>query len=184
MRTLPYLLLALLLGGCASVSLERDFDPSRDFAAYRTWSWMDDKLTYQPDDARLKSDITEARISQAVAEQLDQRGLRQAADGKGDLMVQSVLIVDERQDQITTQYGGGWGGYWGGYWGGPAFTETRRVDYKVATLQIDLYDTKDGKLVWRGSGEQIMRSQPPTPAERERAIRETVTQVLSQYPPR
>ena len=52
------------------------------------------------------------------------------------------------------------------------------------TLQIDLYDAKDGKLVWRGSGEQLMRSQPPTPAERERAIRETVTQVLSQYPPR
>lgn len=184
MRNLSNLTLALLLSGCASVSLERDFDPSRDFGAYRSWSWMDDKLAYQPNDARLKSDITEARISQAVAEQLEQRDLRQTADGQGDLKVQSVLIVDERQDQITTQYGGGWGGYWGGYWGGPAFTETRRVDYKVATLQIDLYDAKDGKLVWRGSGEQVMRSQPPTPAERERAIRETVTQVLSQYPPR
>ncbi len=184
MRNLSYLIVALLLSGCASVSLERDFDPSRDFGAYRSWSWMDAKLLYQPDDIRLKSDLTEARISQAVAEQLEQRGLRQAADGQGDLKVQSVLIVDERQDQITTQYGGGWGGYWGGYWGGPAFTETRRVDYKVATLQIDLYDAKDGKLVWRGSGEQIMRAQPPTPAERERAIRETVTQVLSQYPPR
>ena len=184
MRNLSYLILALLLSGCASVSLERDFDPSRDFGAYRSWSWMDDKLTYQPNDARLKSDITEARISQAVAEQLDQRGLRQAPDGQGDLKVQSVLIVDQRQDQITTQYGGGWGGYWGGYWGGPAFTETRRVDYQVATLQIDLYDGKDGKLVWRGSAEQVMRNQPPTPAEREKAIRETVSQVLSQYPPR
>ncbi|MDI5993533.1 DUF4136 domain-containing protein, partial [Pseudomonas sp. MDMC216] len=116
MRNLSYLILALLLSGCASVSLERDFDPSRDFGAYRSWSWMDDKLAYQPNDARLKSDITEARISQAVAEQLEQRGLRQTADGQGDLKVQSVLIVDERQDQITTQYGGGWGGYWGGYW--------------------------------------------------------------------
>lgn len=113
MRNLSYLILALLLSGCASVSLERDFDPSRDFGAYRSWSWMDDKLAYQPNDARLKSDITEARISQAVAEQLEQRGLRQTADGQGDLKVQSVLIVDERQDQITTQYGGGWGGYWG-----------------------------------------------------------------------
>tara|TARA_Y100001951_G_scaffold86864_1_gene77518 strand:- start:2361 stop:2915 length:555 start_codon:yes stop_codon:yes gene_type:complete len=184
MRALPYLLLTLLLSGCASVSLEHDFDPGRDFSAYRSWSWKDAKLLYQPDDARLKSDITEARISQAVADQLEQRGLRQASAGQGDLKVQSVLIVDERQDQITTQYGGGWGGYWGGYWGGPAFTETRRVDYKVATLQIDLYDPRDGKLVWRGSGEQIMRNQPPSPAERERAIRDTVTQVLSQYPPR
>ncbi|GIZ12958.1 hypothetical protein NCCP436_23740 [Pseudomonas sp. NCCP-436] len=66
---------------------------------------------------------------------------------------------------------------------GPAFSETRRVDYKVTTLQIDLYDARDGKLVWRGSGAQIMRKLPPSPAERERAIRETVNQILSQYPP-
>lgn len=185
MRNLTCLFFALLLSGCSSISLERDFDPNRDFAAYRSWSWMDSKLAYQPNDPRIKSDITEQRISQAVAEQLDQRGLRQATSGSGDLKVQSVLIVDERNDQVTTtQFGGGWGGYWGGYWGGPAFSETRNVTYKVATLQIDLYDAKDGKLVWRGSGEQIMRSMPPSPAEREAAIRETVAQVLSQYPPR
>ncbi|MDA3328383.1 DUF4136 domain-containing protein, partial [Pseudomonas aeruginosa] len=41
-----------------------------------------------------------------------------------------------------------------------------------------------GKLVWRGSGEQIMRTSPPSPAEREQAIRETVQKVMSQYPPR
>ena len=35
MRNLSYLILALLLSGCASVSLERDFDPSRDFGASR-----------------------------------------------------------------------------------------------------------------------------------------------------
>lgn len=36
MRILPGLLLVLLLSSCASVNLERDFDPSRDFAAYRS----------------------------------------------------------------------------------------------------------------------------------------------------
>ncbi|WP_162597753.1 DUF4136 domain-containing protein, partial [Pseudomonas aeruginosa] len=46
------------------------------------------------------------------------------------------------------------------------------------------FDGKDGKLVWRGSGEQIMRTSPPSPAEREQAIRETVQKVMSQYPPR
>mgnify|MGYP007016145242 FL=1 len=44
MRNLSYLILALLLSGCASVSLERDFDPSRDFAAYRSWNWMGKSL--------------------------------------------------------------------------------------------------------------------------------------------
>ncbi|MNG22510.1 hypothetical protein D3C84_1069970 [compost metagenome] len=63
-------------------------------------------------------------------------------------------------------------------------TETRTYDYQVATLQVDLFDAKDGKLVWRGSAEQSRRSAPPSPSEREAAIRETVSQVLSQYPPR
>lgn len=44
MRTLPVLLLVLLLSGCTNVNLERDFDPSRDFAAYRSWSWMGKSL--------------------------------------------------------------------------------------------------------------------------------------------
>ncbi|MBM7061365.1 DUF4136 domain-containing protein [Pseudomonas sp. UL073] len=174
----------LLLSACESVQLDRDYDSSRDFANYRTWSWKQPTLLYTPDDPRLKSDITEQRIRQATDDQLLQRGLRPAAAGAhGDVQVQAALIVEQQQDQVSTTYGGYWGGYWGNYWGGPGITETRNVTYKVATMQIDLYDGKDGKLVWRGTGEQIMRNSPPTPAEREAAIRETVGKVLSQYPP-
>lgn len=174
----------LLLAACQSIDLERDYDSSRDFGAYRTWSWKQPTLLYSPDDPRLKSDLTEQRIRQATDDQLLQRGLRPAAAGAvGDVEVQTVLIVEARQDQVSTTYGGYWGGYWNGYWGGPGITETRNVTYKVATLQVDLYDSKDGKLVWRGTGEQIMRSSPPSPQEREQAIRETVGKVLSQYPP-
>jgi hypothetical protein len=63
------------------------------------------------------------------------------------------------------------------------YNETRNVTYKVATLQIDLLDGKDGKLVWRGSDEQMM-SNSPSPQDRSAAIRATVTKVLSNYPPR
>jgi hypothetical protein len=174
----------LLLAACQSARVERDFDASRDFAAYRSWSWQEPALQYRPDDPRIQSDLTEQRIRSAVGEQLDQRGLRPAQAGSaGDLKVQAWLIVDERQDQVSTNYGGYWGGYWGGGWGGPAYTETRTVDYKVATIQVDLFDGKDGKLVWRGSAEQVMRQSPSTPTEREAAIRSTVAQVLNQYPP-
>ncbi len=185
---LPRLLLIpilLLLAACQTVQVERDYDASRDFAGYRSWSWQEPALQYRPDDPRVKSDLTEQRIREAVSQQLDQRGLRPAPAGSvADLKVQVWLIVEPRQDQVSTHYSTGyWGGAWGGYWGGPIQTETRTVDYKVATLQVDLLDGKDGKLVWRGSAEQVMRRSPPTPAEREAAIRETVGQVLSQYPP-
>ena len=117
---------------------------------------------------------------------MDQRGLRPATTGtKGDLKVQAYLIVENRQQQVTTSYGGGgaWGRPWNGYWGGPMYNETRNVTYKVATIQIDLLDGKDGKLVWRGSDEQML-SRTPEPADRSAAIRVTVGRILANYPPR
>jgi hypothetical protein len=96
--------------------------------------------------------------------------------------VQTYLIVENRQQMISTNYGAGpWGNGWGG-WGG--MSETRSVDYKVSTLQIDLLDGKDGKLVWRGSTEQIVDTGTNNPAARDTAIRQTVAKVLAQYPPR
>ncbi|NMX66373.1 DUF4136 domain-containing protein [Pseudomonas sp. WS 5111] len=184
LRRIALLAFAVLLGGCQTSQVNHDFDASRDFAAYRSWAWKDPALQYRPDDPRIKSDLTEQRIRQAVADQLDQRGLRPAAPGaKADVSVQAYLIVEDRQQQVTTNYGGAWGGPWNGYWGAPMYNETRNVTYKVATLQIDLLDGKDGKLVWRGSDEQMMSSSP-NPQDRNAAIRATVTKVLSNYPPR
>lgn len=174
----------LLLAACQSVQLQRDFDPNRDFAAYRSWSWQEPAVQYRPNDPRIKSDLTNQRIREAIGEQLDQRGLRPTqAGGKADLHVQAWLIVDNRQQQVMTNYGG-WGGPWYGNWGGPGYTESRTLDYQVGTLQIDLYDAGDGKLIWRGSAEQALPRQPRGPQERAIAIRETVAKVLSQYPPR
>lgn len=182
-RIAPFAL-ALLLGGCASSQVNHDFDTTRDFAAYRSWSWKEPALQYRPDDPRIKSDLTEQRIRQAVADQLDQRGLRPAPAGtRSDMQIQAYLIVEDRQQQVTTNYGGGWGGPWNGYWGGPMYNETRNVSYKVATVQIDLLDGKDGKLVWRGSDEQLL-SESPNPTERSTKVRETVGRILSNYPPR
>ncbi|WP_445939113.1 DUF4136 domain-containing protein [Pseudomonas sp.] len=177
--------LLLILSACQTPQLERDFDPSRDFAAYHSWSWQEPGVQYKPDDPRINSDLTGQRIRSAVSEQLDLRGLRPAAaNTAGDLKVQVWMIVDNRQQQVSTHFGGGWGEPWGGgFWGGPSYVETRTLDYQVGTLQIDLLDGKDGKLVWRGSAEQVLRSRQPSPSEREASIRSTVAEVLSQYPP-
>jgi hypothetical protein len=182
-RRLALLTLAALLSACAANQVNHDFDASRDFAAYRSWSWKEPAVQYLPDDPRIKSDLTEQRIRQSVADQLDQRGLRPAAAGaKADLRVQTYLIVEDRQQQVTTNYGGSWGGPWNGYWGGPMYNETRNVSYKVATIQIDLLDGKDDKLVWRGSDEQTL-SRTPNPQDRSDRIHETVGRILANYPP-
>ncbi|MHC8365051.1 DUF4136 domain-containing protein [Pseudomonas sp. ZT5P21] len=182
-RRIALLAVVALISACAH-QVNQDFDASRDFAAYRSWSWKDPALQYRPDDPRIKSDLTEQRIRQSVEDQLDQRGLRPAAAGsQGNVLVQTYLIVEDRQQQVSTNYGGGWGNPWNGYWGGPMYTETRNVSYKVAIIQIDMLDGKDGKLVWRGSDEQIL-SRSTNPSDRSTAIRETVGRILANYPPR
>lgn len=184
LRHLALLAFAVLLSACATNQVNYDFDTNRDFAAYRSWSWKEPALQYRPDDPRIKSDLTEQRIRQAIADQLDQRGLRPAPTGtRGDVQVQAYLIVEDRQEQVTTHYGGNTGGPWNGYWGGPIYNETRNINYKVATVQVDLLDGKDGKLVWRGSDEQLLSSSP-NPSDRSAAMRKTVERLLSTYPPR
>jgi len=108
------LLLGLMLGlaACETTSVSRDYDTTRDFARYMTWSWAQPAFEYRPDDPRIKSDLTEQRISDAVAGEFDRRGLRQAQGGNpGDVKLRAYLIVDQRQDQVTTYTGGYWGGY-------------------------------------------------------------------------
>ncbi|MGC8384387.1 DUF4136 domain-containing protein [Pseudomonas aeruginosa] len=184
-RRILLLGLLLSLAACETTQLDRDFDSSRDFAAYRSWSWSQPAFEYRPDDPRIKSDLTEQRIREAVAQQLDQRGLRPAqGNARSDVTVRAYLIVDDRQDQITTNYGGG---YWGGYWrilGRPGDGRDAHRELQGCHPPGRPVRRQGRQLVWRGSGEQIMRTSPPSPAEREQAIRETVQKVMSQYPPR
>lgn len=182
-RRLLLLTALLALVACQGPQIDSDYDPQRDFAALQTWSWQEPAVHYRPDDPRLKSDLTEQRLRAAVTQQLEQRGLRQAGAGAAaDLRVQAFLIVDHRQQQIATYYGG-YAGNWGGLWGGPGYTEMHTLDYRVGTLQLDFTD-RDGRLVWRGSATQVLPDSPRSPAERTAAINATVTRILTQYPPR
>ncbi len=181
------LLLAVLLGlaACQSIQVDSDYDPNRDFAALQTWNWQEPAVQYRPNDPRLTSDLTEQRVRAAVAQQLEQRGLRQSALGAtADFRVQAFLIVDTRQQQVATYYGSDlMTDHHGRLWASPGFTEVRTLDYQVGTLQLDFLD-QDGKLIWRGSGAQTVRRNPGSPQERSAAIHETVAKILEQYPPR
>ncbi|MFV0453515.1 MAG: DUF4136 domain-containing protein [Pseudomonas sp.] len=185
MRQLLIVPMLLLLAACQSPQIQNDFDPQRDFSKYNSWAWQEPAVQFSPNDPRNQSDLTEQRVRAAVSTQLDQYGLRPAQGSQTpDLKVQVWLIVDERTQQSSSTSFGAWGNPWYGYWGGPVYTDTRTVHYRVGTLQLDFYDANDGKLVWRGSAEQVLHEKSSsTPQERALKFRETVTKVLSQYPP-
>lgn len=182
-RSLMCLPLLLVLSACQTSGPRADFDLNRDFGQYQTWYWAEPAVSYAPaNDPRLTSDLTSQRVEEAVSAQLDVRGLRPAADAaSADLHVRSSVVLETRRDNVTTHYGGGWG-YWGPYWGGPGYSQTRTIDYQVMTLQIDLLDARDGRLVWRGSDSEAINERL-SPLERSRQMHERAARILSNYPP-
>lgn len=182
LRFLYPITLVLLLGACQTTQGQRDFDSNRDFTQYRDWGWSEPAVSYRPaDDPRITSDLTTQRIKDAVSAQLDARGLRPSNDGEPDVRVRVYMIVEQRQDNVTTHYGGGHY-YWG--WGmmGP-MAQTRTVTYDVATMQIDLIDAADDKLVWRGSTSEVLNQRQRSPTDRIQSTHEMARQVLEAYPP-
>lgn len=176
----------VVLAACQTTQPQRDYDGSRNFAEYRTWTWAEPAISFTPtSDPRIGSDLVAQRLQDAIAAQLDARGLRPAASAdQADLKIRADMIIDEREQLVTTNYGVGLGtGYWGLWGGGPVMSETRSVDYQTATLQIDMIDADDNQLVWRGSSTEVVRERSQSPAERTRAAHELAGQVLTGYPP-
>ncbi len=176
--------LTLLLGACQSVpTVSQDYDQNQSFAEYKYFQWYTPKLQYQPDDVRIKSDLTEQRIVEAVNAELNAKGIYPLDKShSADFMVKAYLIIENRSEQINDW--SVWGGYWGPYWGaGPGYNHNRTIHYSMATLQLDFVDIKSHKLIWRGSAIQYFDTEAKTPAQRDAIIKASAAKILKQYPP-
>ena len=184
-RVISVFLVVLVLTGCQSVpTISQDYDKNQSFAQYKYYVWNMPKLQYQPDDVRIKSDLTEERIVEAVNHELNTKGIVLVdKTHPARFTVKAYLIVENRTEQFNDW--SVWGGYWGSSWGvGPGYNHSSTIHYSLATLQLDFIDTANGKLIWRGSGIQAFDfEQSQTPEQREAVINKTVAGILKQYPP-
>lgn len=178
-----FLLPCVLALAACQTTIKPDYDTSYDFSTSQTWQWAEPKVTFTPaDDPRLSSDLTAERVKQAVADGLDARGLRPVLEGQtADLSVKTYVVVENREENVSTSFGGYWG-WGGGFWGGPSI-QTYPSDYKEITLQIDLLDPASGRLLWRGSESERLSSSPQTPAKRDEQARRMTSRVLEAFPP-
>lgn len=140
--------LSLVLFSCAD-KVETDYDRNVDFSQFRTYSWGQVKT-----DNPLNGD----RIRSAIDKQLQAKGWQLTPSG-GDITVFFTDRVQNQQYLETTynNFGPGWGHGWGwGGWGhhgaftgfGTSTTTVRNSQF--GSLVIDLFQTSDKKLVWRG----------------------------------
>ena len=126
-----------------------NFDKNTDFSKFKTYKWVTLK------DAPKLDGLLEKQIIAAVDTELTTKGLTKVDDDSANLYVGYQAGVGQEK-QFTSfssdwGYGGGWyrGGWYGGA-GGMSTTTGQTSTIYVGQLALDLYDSANRDLVWRG----------------------------------
>lgn len=171
--------LALALG-CSSVTIKHDYDKDANFAAYKTFGWLEvpTNAVGSVKAAMERNSLLDKRIKESVNRDLTGKGYT-ADDNNPDFL---LLYHTGAEDKINvTDWGYGYGpyGYGGGWYGG---SHVDVYQYKQGTLILDVIDAKAKQLVWRGYATAAL--DPNAPMEkRERRLNDVIVKILAKFPP-
>jgi hypothetical protein len=177
-KMLGLLAAAALSQACAGISVEHDFDPQADYAAYQSWDWLPSEGRRV--DLRVRDPAIEGELRAAIEGGMEARGLRKVASGEPAVRVGYRLVLDEGLESWVLYEPSGSDWRYRNY--GPARTTTHTGMLTVGTLVIDIFDTRRKELVWRGIAEGDVRPNQP-PEKRRARINEAVRKILAEYPP-
>ena len=170
-KLLPLILL-LIACGCASVSVNTDYDKRVDFAQFKTYAFYKTGI----DKAEI-SDLDKKRILRSIDEVMAAKGFTKSDNP--DLLVNFFTKAREQVNvnQFNAGWGYGWGWGWNPYlWGGynTVYTTTE------GTLYIDLIDAKKKEMIWQGQG---IGNLTKDAEKKDEVIKEFVSRILEKYPP-
>ncbi len=172
--------LFLLTANITAQDVRYNFAKSADFTKYKTYKW----ITL---DGEKLSETVDQHIKSAVDAELTAKGLTKSESDGADLLIGYQGSVT--QDRQLTTYGTDWG--YGGGWNsnawygpsmGPRIAHTHESIISVGQLSVDMYDTANHVLVWRGVVTKTLT--PKAKHEtRERNLKKAITKLLNNFPP-
>lgn len=176
-------IVGLLLAASAALGqdVRYNFDKNADFSKFKTYKWVSLK------DAAKVNELVDKQIIAAVDAELATKGLNKIDADSADLYVGYQAAVGEEK-QFTSYssdwgYGGGWyrGGWYGGM-GGMSTTTGQTSTIYVGQLAVDMYDSANHDLVWRGLASKTI-NQKAKPEKQEKNLKKAVAKLLKNYPP-
>lgn len=164
----------------AAQTFDRSAYPAapRDYGRYRSWAWQNGQL---PAGAGWADP---AQIAELLANSLDQHGLRPAQGGaKADLLVSSQIRTERRQVETYDDRGAYYGhSPYGNTYGMAGSVPLRRTyEEHYLIVQVRLIEAASGVEVWSNSAEN--RTTDDGQAARNKVLRQTIQDALSNYPP-
>ena len=142
-RAFGAVLLAACLAACSSgPTVRSNLDPAADFSRYTTYGFIDEPagstVPYES--------IARRHLKGAIDREMQARGFEPSEDP--ELLVN--IHVEQKDKMRVTQEPGGYYGYRAGMYGWGAGTYTSVDQYTEGTLNIDVVDRSQKKLLWEG----------------------------------
>jgi Domain of unknown function (DUF4136) len=164
-----------LLYSCSSLNISTDYDPTQDFSKYKTYRWARIKER-DPNDVLSKNLMLRKRLQVTIDKVLKEKGYEKLDKGKPDFI---IFIHAGVQQKTNVYYHGGY--YYGGWWG-PYGGYTTVSHYKKGTLVVDIVDTEEKELSWRGIASDVVRSYSD-PEELQEDLDYVISIMLEDFPP-
>jgi len=156
-----------------------NFDKDTNFSKFKTYKWVILK------DAPTANDLVTKQLKDAVDAELATKGLTKIDDDTANLFIGYQAGVGQEK-QFTSfssdwGYGGGW--YRGGWYGPGGGTTTGSTStIYVGQLVLDMYDSANRDLVWRGVASKTLDSKAK-PDKQQKNLAKAVKKLLKNYPP-
>jgi hypothetical protein len=173
----------------ASAAVAQDvrfhFDENADFSKFKTYKWVSTKDAANKDDVKV-DDLLDKPIKDAVDAELAKKGLTKTDADPADLYIGYLAGIGTGIQFSSYNTGWGYGPGWsGGDWyrgGGGMNTGPNFYGIYVGELAVDMNDSKNHALVWRGLASKAL---DPTakPDKQQKNLAKAVAKLLKNYPP-
>lgn len=164
-------------------SVRADWNHNLNFEQFHAYSWGKVKVS-NPFDAD--------RIEHAIDGQLHKKGWQEVPSG-GQVTIDVADHIRNEQEAETyySGLGGGWGmGWgWGGWgwsgwgWGPGGFgqSETTMKNVPEGHMVIDMFDTQNKQLIWRGISQGEVNNNP---SKERQTIYQDIYKLFYSFPPK
>jgi len=171
--------ITIAAGSAVGQDVRYNYDKNTDFSKFTTYKWVELKNAQNP------GDLLDKQIKNSFDAQLVAKGLTKVEDDSANLFIgyQAGIGQEKEFSSYNTNwgYGAGWGSGWYGAPGGGMSTGQTSTIY-VGQLVLDMYDSANHDLVWRGLGTKTIDPKAK-PEKQQKNLNKTVTKMLKNYPP-
>lgn len=171
----------VVLQACSGIKVSQDYEQGYNFLELKTFNWKPNK---DNEYGLTGNDLVTERIRTSIVNTLKTKQYILLETGEPDFYISYHVTIEQKVSSSNVSGGISVGRSSRGRYGSVGVGTGSQVQtYDQGTLLIDITDTVNNKLVWRGISTQSV-SEHMEPGESKVIINETVEKILSQFPPK